>query len=448
MTPGGNSRPGYERWPHALVSAFSDLPPASRLWVAFSGGLDSTLLLHLAHDLFSSRTDGPSVHAIHVNHQLQANAAATEQHCRETCDQLSVPLVVEPVDLALAENRAGLEAAARNARYRVFETVLQRGDDVLLMAHHSDDQAETVLFRLIRGSGLAGLGGIPRTRVLGMGKLYRPLLDFGRAELASWASQAGIDWVDDPSNSDRTFDRNFLRHEIMPVLKTRWPNLLVRMAASASYCREQACLADRLAEIQLGQCAHPRGGLDLQRFSQLGMAERKNLLRWWIGSQGYRVPSMRHWNDAVMQLIEARPDGAPRIQGYGYSIDRFQSRLVLVPDPCELPDSGRPLTPSQPVRWGELTVRLEPGPDAGPPPRLQVDQRQGGERIRERPGGPSRPLKKWLQEKAFAPWQRACLGLVWEGADLVAVGNLWVSERYAGPAPTSGWRIVWERDFN
>ncbi|WP_166252492.1 tRNA lysidine(34) synthetase TilS [Marinobacter salicampi] len=447
MTQGGNARPGNERWPQALVSAFSDLPPAYRLWVAFSGGLDSTLLLHLAHDLFSGRNEGPSVHAIHINHQLQTNAAATERHCREICDQLDVPLVIEPVDLALAESRAGLEAAARNARYRVFETLLQRRD-VLLMAHHSDDQAETVLFRLIRGSGLAGLGGMPKTRVLGLGQLHRPLLEFGRAELECWAVQAGIDWVDDPSNSDRTFDRNFLRHEVMPVLKARWPNLLVRFAASARYCREQASLADRLAEIQLEQCAHPRGGLDLSRFSRLSMAERKNLLRWWVGSQGFPVPSMRHWNNAVMQLIEARPDGAPRIQGAGYSIDRFQSRLVLVPDPSQLPDSGRTLTPSQPVPWGELTVRLEPEPDPGPPPRLQVDQRQGGERIRERPGGRSRPLKKWLQEKGVAPWQRACLGLVWEGGELVAVGNLWVSERYAGPAPASGWRIVWERDFN
>lgn len=202
--------------------------------------MDSVLLLHVATWLYAHRGQ---ISAVHINHQLQPNADQTERFCRSICQQLGVPLDSHRVTVSGRESSdigasgGGVEEAARNARYQVFEEVLAPGE-LLLMAHHGDDQAETVLFRLLRGTGMAGLGGMPVTRPLGAGRLYRPLLDFSRAELHGWAVQHGIEWMEDPSNIDERFDRNFLRTSIFPLLKSRWPSLISRMGHTAHSCRE------------------------------------------------------------------------------------------------------------------------------------------------------------------------------------------------------------------
>ena len=219
MTPGAEPGSGFT-WPEALCAPVRELPDHARLLVALSGGLDSTLLLHLA---VHCHGHSGAVRAVHINHQLQPNASETESFCRDLCGRLGVPLVVETVTVGSGGNSdGGIEEAARKARYSALEAMVQRRD-LVLMAHHGDDQAETVLFRMLRGSGVAGLAGMPFSRALGPATLVRPLLGFERAELERWARSAGLSWVDDPSNIDQRFDRNFLRHTVLPALRERWP---------------------------------------------------------------------------------------------------------------------------------------------------------------------------------------------------------------------------------
>ncbi len=442
MTAGGNSRTNGVAWPSELIAAVSSTPPTHKVWVAFSGGLDSTLLLHAAHHCM-----GGQIAAFHINHQLQSNAAECEAHCRAVCHDLNIELVVEPVDVE-SVNGAGLEELARNARYSAFERRLNPGE-VLLMAHHGDDQAETVLFRLVRGTGVAGLAGMPAQRSLGGGLLFRPLLAFGREQLSQWATRLGLQWVDDPSNDDQSFDRNFLRHTILQPLKLRWPTISQRLRHTIVACREADQLAYRLAQIQYASCADPGGAIGLAAFRSLTLVEQKNLLRWVILERGWTLPSIKHWDKALAQLASARADGTPEIQGDGFAIRRFRDALYLVAEPTAVPSSPRVLSALCPVGWGEYRFGLEAaGSAGGAAPEFEVKARAGGERIRPSQAGPSRLLKTWLQEAAVPPWQRPGLPLLWESGEVVGVADLWLSPRFSGESPESGWRILVERDFN
>lgn len=442
MTPGGNSRPNGVAWPSELIAAVSATPPASKVWVAFSGGLDSTLLLHAAHHCI-----GGQIAAFHINHQLQSNAGECEAHCRAVCHGLDIELVVEPVEVE-SVNGVGLEELARDARYRAFERRLSPGE-VLLMAHHGDDQAETVLFRLVRGTGVAGLAGMPAQRSLGDGLLFRPLLAFDREQLSQWATRLGLQWVDDPSNDDQGFDRNFLRHTILKPLKLRWPTLLQRLRHTVEACRETDQLAYRLAQMQYASCADAGGAIGLTAFRSLTLAEQKNLLRWAILERGWTLPSVKHWGKALAQLATAKEDGAPEIQGDGFAIRRYREALYLVAEAKAVPSSPRVLSASCPVEWGQYRFGLEAaGRAVRAAPELEVRARAGGERIRPGQTGPSRLLKTWLQEAAVPPWQRQGLPLLWEAGEVVGVADLWLSPRFSGEVPESGWRILAERDFN
>ncbi len=448
MTPGGNS-PVTPAWPAELFHSLAPLEDASRVWVAFSGGLDSTLLLHLTHDFLRQRRRASPL-AIHVNHQLQANSAETEAFCQQTCRRLGLSLTVETVDVPVREHphtrTGGLEQAARWLRYQAFRRVLQPGD-LLLMAHHGDDQAETVLFRVIRGSGPTGLAGMPERRRVGSGELFRPFLSFTRDQLRAWAKDAGLRWVDDPSNRDERFDRNFLRHRILPALRERWPHVSEQLRQASAQCREGEQLTERLAELHYAQCATPDHRIRVQAMAMLSLPEQKNLLAWWLRKAGLPVPSVRHWNTAVPALLASNDDRAPEIRGQGFAVRRFNGCLYRVPDRPAVPDQSVMLAPGEVVSWGDFVVSLAPV-DQSASTLFRVTTRQGGERIRERPQGPSRPLKKWLQEKGVPPWDRNRLPLVWHGDQLIAVGPLWLAADYAGDTPASGWRVVCERDFN
>ncbi|MDC0663887.1 tRNA lysidine(34) synthetase TilS [Marinobacter sp. SS21] len=416
----------------------------SPVFIALSGGLDSTVLLHVAaHCLPPSA----QLTAVHVNHQLQVNASETEALCRRQCEALGVGFVSRPVSVAHGKAGAGgLEEAARDARYRVFEQLLA-GGGVLLMAHHRDDQAETVLFRLLRGSGVAGLAGMPARRPLGRGWLVRPFLQIDRAQLRVWGEAAGIRWSDDPSNTDQRFDRNFLRHAILPTLKRRWPTLLARLDASATACREAAELSESLARLHFASVGTKEGGLVVDKLASLSRSEQKNLLRWWIARAGYRVPELKDWSAVVADFMAAGRDRAPELRGDGFVVRRFRGRLHLVADRAEMPAAVDCLKPGESVRWDALRITLH-RVDAGCKqiPKIRVGLRQGGERFRPTSGGPSKSLKTWLQEQAIPPWQRARLPLFYERDELVGIGCLWLSPRFCGAVPESGWQIVVERD--
>jgi len=446
MKAGGNPARNAE-WPDDLSAPVSTLPEHSRLWVAFSGGLDSALLLHVVASCHCDVT------AIHINHQLQSNHRQTEQFCRDVCDQLGVPIVVEHVDVEVSDTGAGgLEEAARNARYSVFERRLRKGE-LILMAHHGDDQAETVLFRLLRGSGVNGLAGMPANRALGRGSLYRPWLAVGRNRLEEVAVSSGLSWVEDPSNESQVYDRNYLRHAVIPGLKKRWPGFLKRVGHSAGACRESAELNQRLAELHWQSCSD-KGRLSLAALRELTALERRNLVRWWLQQQRLEVPASVSLDKGLADLLSAADDRSPELRGSGFSLRRYRSYLYLVPH-MTVPESPVRLGPNESVVWGVWRLRLVSNPAVGNskkfPPPIRVSTRQGGERVKIRPDGPSRALKTWLQEQGVPPWERAVLPLVYgrggEGEELIAIGDLWCSDQYSGSAPATGWRLIVERNL-
>jgi tRNA(Ile)-lysidine synthase len=448
MTPGAEPGSGCH-WPEVLCAPVRELPGCARLWVALSGGLDSTLLLHL---VVHCHGRSGTVNAVHINHQLQPNASDTESFCRDLCDRLGVPLVVERVTITagrVAAGGGGIEEGARKARYSAFEALLQRGD-LLLMAHHGDDQAETVLFRMLRGSGVAGLAGMPANRALGPAILARPLLGFERAELEHWARSAGLAWIDDPSNTDQRFDRNLLRHTVLPPLRKRWPGLNRRLRHTAESCAESEALNRKLAALQWQAIGGERDCLPVSGLKTLSLAEQKNLIRWWVRECGFHAPTIAGWQQVIQDLLFAGEDREPEFRANGFSLRRFQGNLYLVPDHSPLPDVPLALEPGTGLNFGEWFLRLEPitTPEKPLPP-LRIVTRQGGERVRFRPDGRSRSLKKWLQELAVPPWERARLPLVFAGSgeaeELVAIGNFWCSEQYSGGAHAAGWRLVVER---
>lgn len=451
MKTGAKPVSGFS-WPESLCAPVRALPEHSRLWVALSGGLDSNLLLHLAVHCHGGRVP---VSAIHVNHQLQVNADQTEAFCRAEGQKLGVPVIVRRVSIektGISPGVGGIEEAAREARYREFEAVLEPGD-LLLMAHHADDQAETVLFRLLRGTGVAGLGGMPARRPLGNGQLVRPLLGLERADLVNGARDAELSWVEDPSNRDQGYDRNYLRHAILPRLKARWPGLTRRLRHSSRACEESDFLNRRLAEIQISEVADSNGRLSLAVLKRLSLAEQKNLLRYWIRKQGLDAPMLSDWARVIGDFLESGEDREPELRLDGYSVRRFQSKLWLVRDVAGPPSSGCQLEPGDTFEWGEWCASLESVPGLNPQTPcspIRVSTRQGGESLRPRPNGPSRRLKTWMQEQGIPPWERARIPLFFAASgdqeELIAVGDFWCSEQYSGDAPAAGWRLVVERD--
>lgn len=406
-----------------LMDALRPWRAAPRWFVALSGGLDSTVLLHLLARL-ARQQPLPPITAIHIHHGLQAVADEWPARCEALCQHLDVELQVVRVEVA---HGASLEGAAREARYAAISAQLE-SSDVVFTAQHRDDQAETVLFRLLRGAGVRGMAGIPPSRPLGAGTLVRPLLGFSRDELEAYARAEGLDWIEDPSNACVDHSRNYLRHQIMPVLKQRWPHAPINLARTAGHLAEAEALLNELAELDL-IAARPRHGrawlrlpsLDLQVLKMLSPARQRNALRLWL-SAFTSLPDTDHWA-GWEALRDAAEDRAP--------IWRLNAGVLRRGDGCIWWLSGLWLQgPEEPVEWpvsaeqlmlpGNGCVRLSGEPGAG---RLQVRYRQGGESLRLAGRG-RRDLKRLLNETGLPGFVRARLPLLYLEGELIAVANL------------------------
>ena len=300
---------------------------AQRVFVAFSGGLDSTVLLHL----LVAETRKFEIIPWHFNHGLLDVASDMEQFCIEQAGCLGLEIRVD--QLQLDEVESNVEAAARHKRYLLFAQHTRAGD-CILTAHHANDQAETFLLNALRGSGSAGLRGIARQRMLGGGALLlRPLLDFSRSQLETYARQHGLTWVDDPSNQASRFDRNYLRNQVIPALKTRWPHFQNSLATASELQSEIQDLLDEIAALDLLQLntTASRGiaTLDVAQLLLLSPGRRKNLVRYWIADAGLSVISHARMQE-LMHQIHAKPDAIPEVAMPDYSIRLYDQRLFLV----------------------------------------------------------------------------------------------------------------------
>ena len=421
-----------------LLARLQQLPPASRYWIAFSGGCDSTVLLHALAKL---RPQLPSTRlaAVHVNHNLQDQAADWAGHCRAVCEALDIPLREISVDASTPRGHSP-EAAARAARYEAFEGVLKAGDG-LLLAHHQDDQAETLLLQLFRGSGPRGLAAMPAQRPFGAGWLGRPLLDFRRETLCAYARQRDLAWIDDPSNFDTGSERNFLRQELWPALQARWPALSSTLARAANHQAGAAALLEELAAGDWERLRPATGNnLPVKALTTLTPERQRNLLRYWIETvHGRPLPDRQRLERIRTELVGARPDANPELRWPGAMLRRYDGQLWL-DDGGDLPASnpGRVMTWDllRPLELGDgRRLETRPAP-RGLDPRwrdhdnITVRFRHGGEICRPAGRAHHHPLKKLFQEWRVPPWQRSEVPLIYVGEDLAMVVGYCVCEPF------------------
>jgi tRNA(Ile)-lysidine synthase len=401
-----------------------------RLLIAYSGGLDSTVLLHA---LAASRDEHQEpVLAVHVDHGLHEDARSWSEHCRSVAAALDIEFCELQVEVDL-KSGAGPEAAARDARYEAFRSIAQSGD-WLLSAHHKDDQAETLLLNLMRGSGPAGLAGIGEVQPFASGWLVRPLLDVSRASLREYADAHDLAWTDDPSNEDRAFDRNYLRHDVMPLLEARWPDVASRLKRSAVLAGEAATLLDQLADSDFSSLNSRPDRLPLEKLRQLPAERVRNLLRYVVRELGLPSPPAAQLQSVVVDLIPAREDAQPLVRWTGAEVRRYRDQVYVLPathvegplDSCAMIDGKIVL----PVGLGELELHAgakEGLSEAVVAAGVGLRFRAGGEEIKHVGQPHTRKLKKLLQEEAVVPWMRDRLPLLYSNGELVAVADLWIA---------------------
>ncbi|PJE43282.1 MAG: tRNA lysidine(34) synthetase TilS [Pseudomonas sp.] len=426
-----------------LRDALQPWRSASGWCVALSGGLDSTVLLHLLASL-AQREALPPLSAIHIHHGLQAAADAWPAHCRELCAALSVPLQVEYVQVAPG---ASLERAARDARYAAFAARLGAGE-LLLTAQHRDDQAETLLFRLLRGAGVQGLSAMPMSRALGGGQLVRPLLNCSRDELLAYAREHKLTWVEDPSNTDERFSRNYLRRQVLPVLLSRWPQAATNMARSAAHLSESAQLLDELAQQDIAAARVSAEfawlrlpNLALPTLRSLSEPRQRNALRYWLRPLT-AMPDSEHWA-GWQALRDAAQDAAPIWKLAAGELRRSDERLwwlagdwLCSPVPVNVVVQGN----QQVTLPANGSVRIDGQLPAG---NWQLGYRQGGDQLLL-PGRGHRDLKRLFNELRVPAFVRDRLPLLRLDNQVVAIANL---PGLQGAADGS-WQLHWQPPTN
>lgn len=408
-----------------------------RRWViGLSGGLDSVVLLHLAIQQLPSQ----QIHVLHINHQLQADAP----HWVRFCEALAHRHDLAFTALTVAPNSAS-EADARAVRYHAFESFLQPGD-VLLLGQHANDQAETLLFRLMRGSGLRGLAGMPRTRKLARGQLLRPLLSMTRETLAQWANAHALSWIEDPSNLNTAYDRNYLRHQVIPALIQRWPQAAEQLSGCAQHlAADQALLASYQDETLAKICE--KGALSIPNLLALPKVQQHPLLRHWAYRQSGVLLGERHL-ESLWQLVDAVGDKTPQLQVGEAFLRRYRMHLYCVNPVVEGMESFFPEPGEYPLSAGRLSIVLTDAVD----PRMHLRSlsavrcvsRQDGMRCRP-VGRPEKSLKKLFQEAGIPPWQREQWPVFINQNTVVAVPGICICEGWqAEPEDSSGYLLSWQ----
>ena len=423
----------------AVATLAEHVDPQARVAVALSGGLDSMVLLDALCALVARHP--LTLSAIHVNHGISPNADRWAEFCAAQCALRNVSLITHRVQVERKRGES-LEALARAARYECLQS---SPADAIVLAHHADDQAETLLLQLLRGAGPHGLAAMPAYRP-GRPALLRPLLELERVTLRTYAEARALAWVEDESNDDRRHARNFLRHEIAPLLAARFPGYPETLVRAARHQTEAIELADALARIDAAGIVDA-GGLARASLRALSPARARNVLRWFLRSHGLRPPTEARLAEMLRQLERAAPDARTRIAHDGAEIGCHRERIVV-----HTPAAAAFVQPWEGQREIELpggTLRFEPAQGAGlaaaklAQRAVTLRSRSGGERIRLAADRPTRALKKLLQEAQIPPWERESLPLVWAGDELAAVPGVGIALAYQAGAGEAGFRLEW-----
>ena len=435
------SRPERNFAGSLLLESLGRLPIPSRYWVGFSGGADSTALLLALHE--SADQLAAPMHAVHFDHGLQEQAGDWAAHCEEFCRERGIPFRLETLSVPRT-SRSSLEEEARNRRYRAVSRILGE-QDMYLTAHHAEDQAETLFLNLMRGSGIEGLAGIPVLRNLGQGWVARPLLDIHRKELVGFLRERGVAWLEDPSNTDMAFDRNFLRGELFPQLEQRWPGLAKRLSRTARNARASANAMAAVIEQHAGDLLQDCLRMPARKLLALDAEMQSLVLRQWLRRQEIPVLPESRLGEFLQQLSESQADSQPEVQWGDWMMKRYRSDLWL--------HRREPFAACERKTWrGGMQVEL--GPDSGSyhlqggkteiPSGWRVGAREAGDRIRTFETGPSRKLKHFFQTASIPPWLRLGIPVLYWDDEPVALGDWAIGHRLQWWLMENGLELEWK----
>ena len=420
--------------------------PNSRVCVGLSGGRDSVVLLHLICSL--RKEIAINVGVIHVNHQISPNANRWADFCVALCAELDVPLRVERVDVA-RDSGKGLEASARNARYAAYASV---DVDLIVLGHHRADQAETVLLQALRGAGLAGIRGMPVMKKIRANKqLFRPLLDVAPEILADYANAHSLEWINDESNNDRRYTRNYVRHEILPSLAEHIPQSAESLVRLSHHAAEAQTLLNDLAKID---CANVFVGerISISRLVSLPVSRAKNLLRYWFVKASVPLPNTVQLDEIIGQLAARQSDSQTEISWADWQLRCYQDEIYVS-------RNASPTRTTWSIEWhnepelllpncrGLIRVKKRVGVGISENrvtgKRLTFRSRVGGESFRQHASRPRRALKNLLQEAKIPPWRRQAMPLLFCGETLIWVSGIGIDENFVANEVEQGLSFSW-----
>ena len=429
-----------------FVSLSTSHKKVKSMTVALSGGVDSVVLLHLLHQL--QKRQNFTLKASHVHHGLSKNADKWVKFCEKLCTKLSIPLDVNYVKLPQKKS-LGIEGEARQLRY---EKLLKSKTDLVVLAHHEDDQAETFLLQLIRGAGVKGLSSMAHfdaTR-----RLWRPLLNASRIDIESYAKKHKLKWIEDESNQNIDFDRNFIRSKILPILKNRFNHIIKVISRSSSHLAEAQYLLDDLAKMDLKnhfKSNKYKHKLHVKTLDKLSNARAKNALRFWLEINDQMMPSKDLLDELLRQVLTAKKDAELKIQlSKFYEICRYQDEIYIVP-------KNKNIQKKYEMIWaGESEIILPNGQKLTfkkvkgrginlkflNDQKLKIRNRQGGESFKPDSKRPTKKIKQLLQESVLPPWERENLPLIFVGDDLAAVPNFGVDIKFQSKSKELGLEVI------
>ncbi|WP_340123251.1 tRNA lysidine(34) synthetase TilS [Methylobacter svalbardensis] len=447
-----------------------------KVYVAYSGGVDSHVLLHLCA---STPRLKDKLRAVYVDHGLQAEAESWAEHCEKTANDLGVEFLTLRVN-AQALPGESPEEAARNARYAALKS-LMKVDDALLLAQHREDQLETVLLQLFRGSGLPGLSGMPERQAFGAGVMLRPLLNTPKQAISDYAQAYQLSWVEDPSNQSNDYDRNFLRNAVVPLLKQRWLAIDKTVARSAKHCADALVLVEEVAEELFVEVFNPADTtLCISRLTEHHLHQQQLIIRRWFRSIGLKMPAQAVVGRILSQVVAAAAQRDPVLSGQGYSIRRYRDKLYCLTNlsgtDLHLPE-GRQAGKPDVTNLSGTDLHLPEGRQAGKPDvtnlsgaglpqdafwpvgqtsiktaynqilscvpsskgmlreqwagaKVEIRFRRGGEKVCLPGRQGHHSLKNLFQEAGIPPWERDRIPLIYLDDRLAAVADKWISAEF------------------
>ena len=422
-----------------------------KICVSLSGGVDSIVLLYA---LNQSLGKGSSIRAIHINHNLVKDSESWADFCKKTCDQIQIQIDIHSVKVNIKEG-FGIEAAARKARYQKLQRSIQEGE-WLMPAHHQEDQLETILLRMARGTGIQGLQGIQKQFNFGKGKILRPLLDVSKSEVLGYARKNNLDWVEDASNQETYFDRNFLRMNVIPKLKERWPAFSSSVSRLSNISNQTSTLLKELAQQDLGS-NYPIKNLDIDILKNKSNGRVINIIRFLILKNEMTVPSMKVLNSGVNILLNPKSVN-PTMVWNNYCIKRYVDKLYFlklselqpnqsnklmhwsIDEPLILDEDGSSLAAIMAIGQGLSLKKCNKN--------LDVQFRKGGESIRPVGHKITKKLKKLFQEDHILPWTRDKIPLLYKKNELIGVGDLWFNQNYIASEEEDGFLVNWSRNIS